>query len=294
MLSFSKMSYKTQKKVLIVLFLFIPMVLLAVFSYYPLIKLFQYSVLKWDGVSLKRPFVGLDNYIEIFKDPKYFKLFIVSIYYFIGALIQLAIALYFATILNFKIKGKNFFKGVLFFPNLLNGVAIGFAFLYFFTPNGVLDTIMNHIGLGHFIVKWLGDERYVNYSLAGTSVWRYMGGNLVLFIGAIQSIDGEIYEAADLDGANKWQQFKYIIFPSIKQIVELNAILAIRGSLAAFEVPYIMTGGAMGSSTFVIQTITEAFSYQKLGFASAMAVVLLFITVVITGIQQFIFRDKEA
>nr|WP_284329446.1 sugar ABC transporter permease [Demequina litorisediminis] len=106
---------------------------------------------------------------------------------------------------------------------------------------------------------WLGDPDIINFSLAGTSVWRYMGLNFVLFLGAIQSIDPTLYEAAGLDGADKWQQFRHIILPSIRPVVSLTFILAISGSLSVFEIPYVMTGGANGSETFVIQTIDYAF-----------------------------------
>lgn len=111
-----------------------------------------------------------------------------------------------------------------------------------------------------------------------------MGNNLIIFIGAIQSISDEVYEAAELDGANRLQQFKYIILPSIKRIVQLNLLLAINGALAVFEIPYVMLQGANGSKTFVIQTIETAFQFKKVGLASAMGIVLLII-VIIMGVS---------
>ena len=121
-----------------------------------------------------------------------------------------------------------------------------------------------------------------------------MGFNMLIFIGAIQSIPDEIYEAAALDGANRWQQFRYIILPSIRRIVELNLLLAINGALSVFDIPYIMTGGGNGSTTFVIQTVNTAFKYNKVGMASAMAIVLLIIVLIITGIQRRYLNDKES
>jgi multiple sugar transport system permease protein len=115
----------------------------------------------------------------------------------------------------------------------------------------------------------------------------------VLFLGAIQSISPQLYEAASLDGANRWHQFRYIILPGIKPIVGLSAILAISGSLSVFEIPFIMTRGANGSSTFVIQTVSLAFSFGKVGLASAMAVVLLLLILLVTGIQRLIVPDEE-
>lgn len=274
------------------LFLLVPVALLLGLTYYPVLNMFWYSLTDWNGVSKIKNFVGLDNFVRVFTKPEYFEVFKVSLYYFVASFIQMAIALYFATILSFNTRFRGFFKGVLFFPYLINGVAIGFIFLYFFRPDGTLDSLLHLIGLSD-TPQWLGDRDIVNFSLAGTSVWRYTGMNFVLFLGAIQSIPGNLYEAADLDGANKWQQFRYIIAPGIKPIIGLSFILAISGSLSVFEIPYVMTGGGNGSETFVIKTIDTAFKFDKVGQASAMAVILLFIVLVVTGIQKKLFPEEK-
>jgi multiple sugar transport system permease protein len=291
-LSFSNISYKAQRNIIIVSFLAIPMALLVTFAFLPVISMFWYSFTDWNGYS-EMNFIGLENYKTIFSNPEYFAVFRVSLYYFFATFVQLAIALYFATILSFEVKFKNFFKGVLFFPYLLNGVAIGLMFLLFFRADGTLDTVLQAIGLGQFTQKWLGNPDLINYSLAGVSVWRYMGFNFIIFLGAISSIPNEIYEASEMDGANRWHQFRYIILPSIKIIISLNLILAVSGSLSAFEIPFIMTGGSNGSATFVIQTVNTAFKYGKIGLGSAMAVILLFIVVIVTGIQRKFFSEGD-
>src|SRR5690606_29995218 len=127
--------------------------------------------------------------------------------------------------------------------------AIGLIFLNFIRPGGGLDSALLAVGLESVIRQWTGDPEVINYTLAAVSVWRYMGLNFVMFLGAIASVPGEIYEAAELDGANRWHQFRYLILPSIKPIVGLSFILAISGSLSVFEVPYIMTNGGNGSET---------------------------------------------
>ncbi|KAA9084985.1 carbohydrate ABC transporter permease [Microbacterium radiodurans] len=266
--------------------------LLLLFTYWPAVNLFYYSVTDWDGIDLTKNFVGLDNYVQVFTDPRIFNVFWVSLYYFAASFAQMAIALYFATILSFSTRFSSLFRGILFFPYLINGVAIGFVFLYLFQPGGTLDTVLSWFGVAD-PPQWLGDPNVVNWSLAGTSVWRYTGLNFVLFLGAIQSIPRELYEAADLDGANKWQQFWSIIAPGIRRIIGLSFILAIAGSLSVFEVPFIMTGGANGSATFVIQTLQTAFSFRQVGLASAMAVVLLAIVLVVTFIQRRVFPDEK-
>lgn len=293
-LSLATMSYKMQRRVIIVAFSIIPLAFLVTFSYLPLYRMIYYSFFSWNGFSQNMPFVGLDNYVTIFTRPEYFSVFTVSLYYFVATFIQMGLALYFATILSFKVKGKNFFKGVLFFPFLLNGVAIGFIFMYFFRPDGTLDALLQVMGLGEWTQLWLGNPDIINISLAATSVWRYMGFNFIIFLGTISSISGDIYEAAEIDGANRWHQFRYIIIPSIRRIIELNVILSISGAISVFEIPYIMTGGANGSRTFVIQTVETAFKFSKFGLASAMAVVLLVIVIIVTLIQNKLFSEKGA
>lgn len=287
-----KLNADVEKKILIFTFTIIPLILLGLFSYFPLVKMFQYSLTNWNGYSPNQEFVGLENYKTVLTNPRYFTVFKTSLYYFFATFFQLGIALLFATILTFKVKFANFWKGILFFPYLLNGVAIGFIFLYFYKGGGTLDTILSMIGLDDQIQLWLGNRSINNISLAFTSVWRYTGFNFLIFLGSIQAISPEIYEAADIDGANNWHKFLYIIIPSIKNIVFLNIILGISGSLSVFDIPYIMTGGSNGTSTFVIQTIETAFEYNRVGLASAMAVILLVIVLTVTGIQRLFLREK--
>ncbi|MNH83124.1 Lactose transport system permease protein LacF [compost metagenome] len=287
------MSYKNQRKVIIIAFSLIPVILLFTFAYLPVINMFKYSFTNWNGYSDHYKWVGFKNYKTIFTDPKYFTVFKVSLYYFVATFVQMGLALYFATILSFKVRAKNFFKGVLFFPSLLNGVAIGFIFLFFFKPDGTLDTILKFLGLSSLSQGWLLNPNIINISLAGASIWRYMGFNFIIFLGAISSVGKDVYEASDIDGANKWHQFRHIIIPSIKRIVQLNLILGISGAISAFDIPYIMTGGSNGSNTFVIQTVDVAFKFSKLGLASAMAVVLLFIVIIVTVLQNMLSKKED-
>ena len=273
------------------LFLIVPLAFLIVFTYLPVVNLVRYSLTSWDGVSPTKPFVGLKNFQELFTQPARYRVFLVSLYYLAFSFIQMALALYFATVLSFKIKFKGLFKGIIFFPYLVNGVAIGFIFLYFFKPGGTLDSTLALFGIGgHY---WLGDQSLVNWSLAATSLWRFLGLNFVLFLGAVQSIPGHLYEAAEIDGATRWQQFRHIIAPGIRSIISLSFILAISGSLSVFEIPFIMTGGANGSRTFVIQTVQQAFQFNKVGFASAAALVLLLIVLVVTWIQRLLVPEER-
>ena len=285
--------FSLQRTLTICGFLALPLLLLLVFTYLPFVDMVEYSFYRWDGYSDK-VFIGLENYKTLFAEPQYFTVFKSSIYYFIGSLVQIAIALYFANVFFYKLRGKNFFKGVLFFPYLLNGVAIGFVFLYFFKPDGVLDSILMALGVAEEkLPLWLGDTALVNWSLTFVSVWRYMGQNMVMFCGATQSISGELFEAAQIDGAGRWQQFIYIMLPNIRGIISLNLILAVKGAISVYEIPFIMTKGTGGSMTFVIKTLSTAFTDKKIGLSCAMGVILLIIVMIITFIQKRFVEGKE-
>lgn len=288
----------TNKMLTVILFLLIPTVLLFIFTYIPAFNMFRYSFEERDQFGVNVKFIGFENYKTIFNTPEYFSTFKNSIYYLFGSFIQLGLALFLATILCSKIKFSNFFKGVLFFPYMINTVAVAVIFRRFFqrgdgitNTDGTLNSIITL--LGGDPVKFLSTEGLVNICLVFVSIWRYIGFDLVMFIGAIQSVSPDIYEAAELDGANRWQVFRYIIAPGIRPIILLQMILAIKGAISVYEIPYIITGGRFGSSTFVIQTTETAFKFQKVGLASAMAVVLTIIIIIVTVIQKLCFKEEK-
>ena len=279
-----------QKVFVMVAFMVIPLLLLFTFTYLPFAEMFGFSFYNMKYIG-PRKFVGLKNYLKVFQRDDCFGALKLSLYYMAGSVIQLALSLYLATVLSFKVKGGNIFKGFMFFPYLINGIAIGFIFKFFYTRGFVFDTVLQWCGFDlENLPYWLKDQSINNISLVGTSVWRYFGQNMVLFIGAIMSVDSELYEAAMLDGANRFQQFRYIILPSIKTIITLNVILSITGSLSAFEPPYVITSGANGTGTYFVVMHEIAHTQQKVGLASAMAIVLLVIIFIATILQKLFFK----
>ena len=290
-------SRKGQRIIIIFAFMIIPLLLLFTFTYLPFGEMIGYSFFKMKYIG-KKVFVGFQNYMDVFERSDCFGALKLSLYYMLGSVVQLVLSLYLATILSFKVKGGNIFKGFMFFPFLINGIAVGFIFKFFFTRGFVFDTVLQWCGFDLAnLPYWLKDQAINNFSLVGTSVWRYFGQNMVLFIGAIMSVDGDLYEAAMLDGANKTKQFFYVILPNIKTIVVLNVILSITGSLSAFEPPYVITDGANGTGTYFVIMHEIAHTQQKVGLASAMAVVLLAIILFATLLQRlffkFVFKDAE-
>ena len=281
-----------QKVAVILLFAIVPMFLLILFTYIPFIKMIQFSFYNM-SYTKNRGFVGLDNYLKVFSKSEYVGAMLLSLYYMAGAVVQLSLALLFASILSLeRIRGAGIYKAILFFPFLVNGIAIGYIFKYFYTRGFVLDSVLQAIGIPlEKLPYWLRDQSVNNWSLVFTSVWKYCGQNMVLFIGAIASIDPTLYEAATIDGANRWEQFKAIILPGIKTVFMLNLILSITGSLSAFEPAYVVGSmGANGTATFFIKIHQMAHVSGKVGMACAMAMVLMALILIFTVLQRLFFR----
>lgn len=286
-----------QKALVMIAFMTIPLLLLLVFVYLPFGAMIDFSFYKMKYVGPKT-FVGWDNYIKCFTRKDLWLALKNSLYYMGAAVVQLVLALFLATILSFKVKGGNLFKGLMFFPYMINGMAVGYMFKYFYTRGMVLDSVLVALGFQmENIPRWLMDQNVNNYALAASAVWRYTGQNMVLFIGAIASVDPQLYEAAVLDGANKFQQFMYIILPSIRTIVTLNLILSVTGGISAFEQSYVISKGANGTETYFVLMDQVAHELQSVGYASAMAVILMIIIIFFAVAQKlffkYIFRNAE-
>lgn len=282
-----------QERVLIGLLLFIPIVLLITFGILPLFEMLYYSLTSWNGISREKTFIGLENYIKVLTTPKYFTVFLNNLYYFGSGILQIIIALYLAIILSSNTRFKSFFKASIIFPSLISGVAISMMFRLFYTPGGSFDIILTHLGLEKWIHFWLGDPRFVNYTLAGISLWRHTGLRFLMFYGAIQTIPQEHYKLAEIEGANLIQKIRYIILPGIHTVIKINLILLTVGAITAFEIPMIMTNGSNGTTTFLLQTLKIAFEQKKVGLASSMAIIVIFALVIITSIEKLLLKDGE-
>ncbi|MDQ1234977.1 raffinose/stachyose/melibiose transport system permease protein [Paenibacillus sp. SORGH_AS306] len=291
----SHISYPLQRKLILISFLLIPLALLAIFTYYPAMRLVYLSFTSWDGISPVKEWLGLGNYIEIFTNPDLFGVFLHQIPYVLIGIIQNIVAIVFAVILNSKLRGRNFFRVMLFLPFIMNAVAVAFMFQYVFdTTNGSLNGLLGLVGLESWQQSWLGNASLVNYALASIGFWRFMGYNMVIYLGALQSIPGDMYEAARIDGASRFQMLWSLTIPNLTPIISLNMFLTLSGALAVFDLPFVLTkGGPAGASeTFLFKTIETAFQFNNYGLASAMSVVLLLFTAIILVVQNLVINRK--
>lgn len=280
--------------------LLIPVTLLIAFVVFPAIDLFRMSFTDWDGFSADYDFINFENYISMFHNKDLWLSLRNNAVYFVIHLLMILVELAFAVLLTSKLRAAKFYKTMVFLPYIINGVAISYAFSYFFSPiNGAFNGILTALHLESLIRNWLSDEKIVNFVLASVSVWRFSGYHVILFMAALQSIPTDILEAARIDGASTGQIFKYIQIPAIMLMVDFVLFDNIRGALQVFDIPFVMTAGGPGyaSSTFTLYTIKTAFTFSNFGLAATMAVAIMLMIVIIYVIQNkiihgLVLRDK--
>lgn len=282
-------SLAKQRKRFILAALAIPVLLLVCFVVVPAIDLIRMSFTNWDGLSPTSDFIKFDNYISMFHNADLWQSLKNNAVYFVVHLCMIPVELAFAVLLNSKLRAAKFYKTMVFLPYIINGVAIAYAFSYFFSPiNGAFDNLLEALRLGMLSRSWLSDEKIVNFVLAFVSLWRFSGYHIILFMAALQSVNQDIMEAATIDGANSWQIFRYIQTPSIILMVDFVLFDNIRGAMQVFDIPFVMTAGGPGyaSSTFTLYTIKTAFTFSNFGLASTMAVAIMVMIVIIYVVQN--------
>jgi multiple sugar transport system permease protein len=291
------MSPEQQRMTVIVAFLFVPMVSLILLNIYPVLQLIYISFTDFNGINWMRArFVGLRNFSDLLtRDSELMLPIVNSLYYFAGSCVQIVLATWFAVILNMKLPGSRLFRTILFIPFVLNSVAAAVVFRQVLQLDGTLNDFVQLI-FGHGVkVPWLdARQSYSNFSLAAARVWRYLGFNLVVTFGALQAIPQDQYDAARIEGANDWQSFWRITFPSIRNVLFLQLALSVVGSLEVFEVPQLITYGQGKTSTFAIQMIQTGFQFRRAGEAAAMAVFMLLLVLALYLVTQAIARRGNA
>lgn len=272
--------------------LLIPIALLLMFVVYPALDLIRMSFTNWDGLTKGQSFIGLQNFkTMIFKSPDLWLSLKNNFVYFFVHLCAIPIELMLAVMLNTKFRGAKMFRGMTFLPYIINGVAIAYAFSYFYSPvNGALNAVLTAIGLKGTIHNWLSDKGIINYVLSTVSLWKYSGYHIIMFVAALQSIPQDIMEAATVDGANALQKFRAIQIPSIQLVIDFILFDNVRGALQVFDIPFVMTNGGPGyaSSTFTLYTINTAFKYNNFGLAATMAVTIMALIIIIYLIQSLL------
>ena len=263
------------------------------FFFAPSVGSFYYSFGRWNGVNFAG-FCGFDNYISIFSDHSLNHCFQNTLVFAVATLVlKVVLGLLLALLANMRLRTREFFKSVVFFPVILSSVAAGLTFSAIMHPEiGLLNVFLRRIGLGALASGWLVDSRLIMFSLATIEVWKWVGLNMVLFLAALQGIPGELYESASIDGAGTWKKFTSITLPMLIPILNTNIILSVIGGLTAFDTIYATTGGGPGTMSEVINTfVLRSFSQGRYGESTAANVILfLAVGIIAVGLQKFLAR----
>lgn len=255
-----------------------------IFTVYPFVNSFYISLT--DFTMVKEPkMIGLANYEELFNDTEFLNSLVATFKY---ALVTVPAALIFAlliaVILNFKLKGINFFRTSYYIPSILGGnVAISVIWKFLFTSDGLINQFIGLFGFDP--LPWLSDPNLAMIVVSSLRVWQF-GSSMIIFLAALQNIPGELYEAAEVDGANKITQFFKITLPLITPSLFFNLVMGMVGAFQEFNSAYLITGGGPLKSTQFTSLMIYNYSFKffRMGYASAMSWVLFVVIMIFTAI----------
>ena len=286
---------------LIIPFLLPALVLYGAFVLWPYAQAIYVSFTSWRGVSPSKPWVGLDNYQRAWNDPRLTDALSRNAQILIVLpLVTIAIALTFAALFtqgSNAIRGAGFYRVVFFFPQVISAVIVGILWSYVYHPNvGLLNGVLGAVGLGSLERAWLGNPTTILWAIVAVAVWSSVGFYMVIYIASMQSIPTSFYEAATLDGANRWTTFKDITFPLIWETLRTTLIYIGIIALDFFVLVQVMTGGGVGSGrraeVAALYLYNQAFDRSRWGYASAIGVILLVLTLLLSVVIMRLTRRE--
>jgi multiple sugar transport system permease protein len=242
---------------------------------------FVISLTNWSMIGNPR-FIGVENYKRIVNDKFFWQSLKVTSIYLLNVPLNLIIGLLLAILLNQKIKGLSIYRSIYYLPSVTAGVAVSLLWLWIFNPRfGIINLLLSYIGIKG--PAWLSDEHWALPALIIMSTWG-VGGSMLTYLGALQGIPTQLYEAAILDGAGIWDRFKYITIPMITPVILLNLIMGIINSFQTFTQAFVMTNGGPNYATlfYVLYLYQQAFRWFNMGYAAALAWILFLIILVCT------------
>lgn len=269
------------------------LLVLGIFSIYPILYSGYLSLHDWDGFSPERNFVGLQNYLDLFNSAQFWHSLQITLIYVVSITVLSSVGgLFIALLLNSGIRGVTFYRIIYFIPVVTATVAAATVWRYLLDPgSGLVNTLLRQIGVQG--PAWLTDPRFALLAVILVGVWKRVGFNMVIFLAGLQTVPRAYYEAAMVDGANTRAQFRYITLPMLAPTTLLVAIMSLIDAFLVFDTVFVMsngTGGPVGS-TEVLGFILwrEAFRYFNLGDASAVGWILFLIVLTVTALQWRVF-----
>jgi multiple sugar transport system permease protein len=275
------------------LFLSPALILLSVFLLYPIAYLIYLSFTAGNFTREGAHWIGFRNYLRLWLDPDFWQVLGNTAYFTVATVIpSLLIPLALAVLLNRSIALRGALRTAYFIPSITSLVAVGLGFRWLFQNDGPVNGLLN--GLGIESVQWLGTTTWAMPVLILLSIWKQLGFNMVVFLAGLQAIPENRYEAAELDGADGWQQFWHITLPGLRSTLVFAGVTTAIFTLRSFEQPYVMTGGGPLNSTNLLAfyIYNQAFAQFDMGYAAAAAIVLLLVAIVLVYIQLRVSREE--
>jgi N-acetylglucosamine transport system permease protein len=289
-----------QKYRLVVPFLAPSLLLYGLFVLWPFSQSFYVALTDWKGVSPSRNFVGLENFSRLVQDPFFWSaLKHNATLLVVLPAVTLILALLFAALFTQGgrgVPGAGFYRVLFFFPQVMAVAIVGVLWSFIYHPSlGLLNGFLQVIGLGGLQRAWLGDEAAALWAVAAVVVWQAVGFYMVMFIAGIQSIPSTFYEAAILDGANRWSMFRRITLPLLWHHVQVALVYIGIGALDFFTIVQVMTEGGPNRASEVVAhyMYTTAFQYAQFGYATAIGVSLLFMALTLSMLTLSVSRRDQ-
>jgi len=270
------------------------------FVIFPVVMAAYYGFFKWKGYGVPTDFVGLENYLVIFKDTAFHEALMHNGFIVVMSLVmQGPAAIAVALLINQKMRGRSLIRVLIFVPYVISEVIVGTGWGLMLQTSGAINDLLSKIGLPGWAVDWLSDPDVAIWSLLVIITWKYVGFAVILFLAGLQSIPEELYEAASIDGASYWQMQRSITLPLLGPTMRIWAFLSIIGSLQLFDLVYIIWGqyvaSTAGTSTMATYMVANGRNAGNYGYGNAVAVVLFLISLIIALVYQryVLRRDTE-
>jgi ABC-type sugar transport system permease subunit len=263
---------------------------------FPVVLAAYYGFYKWQGYGPPTDWVGLGNYKIIFTDSAFQQaLEHNGLIVVLSLVIQGPLAIVLALLLNQKVRGRALIRVLIFVPYVISEVIVGTGFSLMLQVSGAVNDALHNIGLGFLATDWLADPNIALWTLMGIITWKYIGFAVILMLAGLQSIPGELSEAARIDGASYWQVQRHITLPLLGPTIRIWAFLSIIGSMQLFDLVYIIWGqyisGTAGTSTMATYMALNGRLAGNYGYGSAVAVVMFLISLVVALFyQRFVLR----
>lgn len=270
------------------------LIMLILFVAYPLCNAFYISTTKWNGYSSTKTFIGIQNYVRMFKDSSFRTSFWNTILYGFGStILQQILGLALAVFVNSKFRTRNLLRTVVYLPAMISGLIMGYILYFFFQYNhGVLNEIIGWFG--HEPVDWMGNGARARIIIVLVNTWQFTGLSMIIYLAGLQGVSQTYFEAARIDGAGSWAIFRWVTLPLIYPSIVSSTMFNLIGGLKLFDVIKAMTGGGPGNTTQSLSTYLthEYFDAEKAGYSGAIGVFIFVFIMLVSYTLNTFFRKK--